>query len=113
MQKNKKKVAIYIGRFAPLHNGHIETIKYCTENYNETVVFVGSTNKRRTIKNPFRTGMIEDWIYNEFDSKVKVKSINDYLYSDNKWIAQIEDYVYLFYIVYSKPLGYFVNLLQR
>ncbi len=26
MQKNKKKVAIYIGRFAPLHNGHIETI---------------------------------------------------------------------------------------
>ena len=38
--------------------------------------------------------MIEDWIYNEFDSKVKVKSINDYLYSDNKWIAQIEDIVH-------------------
>jgi bifunctional NMN adenylyltransferase/nudix hydrolase len=93
----KKKVAIYIGRFAPLHNGHIETIKYCTENYNETLVFIGSKNKRRTLKNPFFTGIIEDWIYNEFDSKVKVKSINDYLYSDNKWIAQIEDYVYSLY----------------
>ncbi len=95
--KNKKKVAIYIGRFAPLHNGHIETINYCTKNYNETIIFIGSANKRRTLKNPFRTGMIEDWICKEFDSKVKVKSINDYLYSDNKWIAQIEDYVYSFY----------------
>lgn len=38
MQKNKKKVAIYIGRFAPLHNGHIETIKYCNDNYDRTLV---------------------------------------------------------------------------
>lgn len=94
---SKKKVAIYIGRFAPLHNGHIETIKYCLENYNQTVVFVGSGNKRRTLKNPFPTYMIEDWILNEFNFDIKVKTINDYLYSDNKWIAQIEDYIYSFY----------------
>ena len=91
------KIAIYIGRFAPLHNGHIEVIKHCNNNYDHTLVLIGSSNKRRTIKNPFPTSVIEDWIYNEFDSKVKVKSINDYLYSDNKWIAQIEDYVYSLY----------------
>lgn len=95
---NKKmKIAIYIGRFAPLHNGHIEVIKHCNNNYDYTLVLIGSANKRRTIKNPFPTSVIEDWIYNEFESKVKVKSINDYLYSDNKWIAQIEDYVYSLY----------------
>ena len=96
--KTKKKVAIYIGRFAPLHNGHIETIKYCNEKYDETVVFVGSKNKRRTIKNPFPVEMIEDWIYETFEKyRIKIKSINDYLYSDNKWIAQIEDYIYSYY----------------
>lgn len=96
--KTKKKVAIYIGRFAPLHNGHIETIKYCLEKYDETVVLVGSKNKRRTLKNPFPTSKIEDWIYDVFEKyRIKIKSINDYLYSDNKWIAQIEDYVYSFY----------------
>ena len=94
---SKKKVAIYIGRFAPLHNGHIETIKYCLKKYDATFVFIGSGNKRRTLKNPFPISMIENWILDEFDSKVKVKSINDYLYSNNKWIAQIEDYVYSFY----------------
>lgn len=96
--KNKKKVAIYIGRFAPLHNGHNETIEYCIKNYDETVVFIGSKNKRRTLKNPFPTDMIEDWIYTTFEKyRIKIKSINDYLYSDNKWIAQIEDYVYSLY----------------
>lgn len=91
----KKKVAIYIGRFAPLHKGHEETIQYCLSNYDETVVFIGSGNKRRTLKNPFSTDMIEDWIVNKFEKyKFFVKTINDYLYSDNKWIAQIEDYVY-------------------
>lgn len=93
--KNKKQVAIYIGRFAPLHNGHIETIKHCLEKYDETIILIGSGNKRRTLKNPFSTYMIEDWIEKEFSKfKLSVKTINDYLYSDNKWIAQIEDFVY-------------------
>ena len=98
MITKKKKVAIYIGRFATKHTGHDETIKYCLTNYDATFVFIGSANKRRTLKNPFPTSMIEDWILDEFEKyKIHVKSINDYLYSDNKWIAQIEDYVYSFY----------------
>ena len=49
---NKKmKIAIYIGRFAPLHNGNIEVIKHCNKNYDYTLVLLGSKNKRRTIKN--------------------------------------------------------------
>ncbi len=94
----KKKVAIYIGRFAPLHNGHIETIKYCLNKYDETVVLIGSGNKRRTLKNPFPVAMIEDWIVQSLGKTIiDLMTINDYLYSDNKWIAQIEDYVYSYY----------------
>jgi cytidyltransferase-like protein len=36
----KKKIAIYIGRFAPLHNGHIEVINYCNNNYDEAIVII-------------------------------------------------------------------------
>ena len=96
MENNKKKIAIYIGRFAPLHNGHIEVINYCNNNYDETIVLIGSKNKRRTIKNPFPVDLISNWILNSSKNTI-VRSINDYLYSDNKWIAQIEDYVYSFY----------------
>jgi bifunctional NMN adenylyltransferase/nudix hydrolase len=92
----KKKVAIYIGRFAPPHKGHEETIQYCLNKYDETIVFIGSQNKRRTLKNPFKVDNIIKWIYRSvnFNDRLICKSINDYLYSDNKWIAQIEDYVY-------------------
>ena len=94
---SKKKVAIYIGRFAPVHNGHIETFSYCNKNYNKTIVLIGSKNKRRTLKNPFPVGTIKQWITACTDSNTTVHAINDYLYSDNKWIAQIEDLVYSLY----------------
>ena len=96
MENNKKKIAIYIGRFAPLHNGHIEVINYCNNNYDETIVLIGSKNKRRTIKNPFPVDLISNWILNSAKNTI-VRSINDYLYSDNKWIAQVEDLIYSIY----------------
>ena len=90
----KKKVAIYIGRFAPLHNGHLETIEYCNKNYDKTLILIGSKNKRRTTKNPFPIEMIKFWCDNNSDENTTTVAINDYLYSDNKWIAQIEDLVH-------------------
>ena len=94
MENNKKKIAIYIGRFAPLHNGHIEVINYCNNNYDETIVLIGSKNKRRTIINPFPVTMIKEWIVKTSSKPIIVNYLNDYLYSDNKWIAQIEDLIY-------------------
>ncbi len=92
--KEKIKVAIYIGRFAPLHNGHIEVIKHCNKNYDKTIVLIGSKNKRRTTKNPFPVNEIKKWICDNSDENTITLAINDYLYSDNKWIAQIEDLVH-------------------
>ena len=95
---NKKmKIAIYIGRFAPLHNGHIEVIKHCNKNYDNTMVLIGSKNKRRTTKNPFPVNEIKKWVCDNSDKSTTVFTINDYLYSDNKWIAQVEDLAYSIY----------------
>lgn len=103
-KQNIQKVAIYIGRFAPLHKGHKEIINFCENNYDQSVYFIGSANKRRTIKNPFPIEMIEKWINetiienhifrNTEIIKSKIFPINDYIYNDNKWIAQIEDILY-------------------
>ena len=95
--KTKKKVAIYIGRFEPAHNGHVETFKYCNKNYDRTLVLIGSKNKRRTLKNPFPVEMVRNWVLENSDRSTQTFPINDYLYSDNKWIAQIEDLVYSIY----------------
>lgn len=86
-----KRVAIYIGRFQPLHKGHIEVINHCKKNYDETFVFVGSYNKRRSIKNPFEFKTISTWLYNSGANKVF--ALNDYIYDDEKWASQIKNIV--------------------
>lgn len=89
----KKRIAIFFGRFAPVHNGHVANIKYCKEHYDETIVFIGSSNKRRSLKNPFPISWIEQWI-KSINPNAVVKPINDYIYNDNKWITQAEDICY-------------------
>lgn len=85
-----KRVAIYIGRFQPLHKGHIEVINHCKKNYDETFVLVGSCNKRRSMKNPFSFEKIARWLVN---TGVKVHPLKDYIYDDEKWATQIKDII--------------------
>jgi bifunctional NMN adenylyltransferase/nudix hydrolase len=89
----KKRIAVFFGRFAPAHIGHVANMKYCKENYDETIVFIGSANKRRSLKNPFPVAMIMRMI-KSINPNAIVKPINDYIYNDNKWITQAEDVCY-------------------
>lgn len=45
--------ALFIGRFQPLHIGHITIIQNLLKRYDEVVVMIGSANKSRTEKNPW------------------------------------------------------------
>jgi len=80
---------VYIGRFAPLHNGHKGVIDIMLKEYTNVIVLIGSSNRRRNLKNPFNTDVIESWI-KAIDPKIKVATIKDYLYEEQKWISQVE-----------------------
>lgn len=88
----QKTTAIYVGRFAPFHNGHEATIQYMKNNFDESVVLIGSANRRRSLKNPFETGVIESWV-KQAHPEVKVATVNDYMYDESKWITQVETIV--------------------
>lgn len=45
--------ALFIGRFQPIHLGHLEIIKRILEDYDEVVVGIGSAQEDYTLKNPF------------------------------------------------------------
>ena len=86
-------LAVFIGRFAPPHLGHLEVIKSALEQADELVIFVGSANRSPSIRNPFpvefRIQMINAMLTNDQQSRVHVYDIDDYMYNDYAWNANI------------------------
>ena len=54
---------LFIGRFQPFHNAHLEDIRYALRHCDDLIIGVGSSNKDHTAENPFnieeRIRMIE------------------------------------------------------
>lgn len=55
--------ALFIGRFQPFHKGHLKVIQNASNDYNEVVIGIGSSQYGHTLDNPFtsdeRKQMIE------------------------------------------------------
>lgn len=88
------KIGIFIGRFQPFHNWHYEICKYGLNNYEKMVIIIGSSRSPKTIKNPFtykeRVEMIKNCFSEEEQKRIIFKSIQDYMYSDTTWIANVQ-----------------------
>ena len=96
----KPKLAVIIGRFQPLHNGHLPLFKTALDlvgGNGKVVVLLGSANQPRTPYNPFtweeRADIIEKWIMNELKPNsywVGYYPLNDYKYNDGDWIEEVQ-----------------------
>lgn len=86
---------VFIGRFQPLHDGHINTIKAALKYGEQVLVLVGSSYAARSTKNPFsfqeRKGMIKDQFhYEALQAKsLHVEPLIDTVYNDAAWVNQV------------------------
>ncbi|AGR47911.1 bifunctional nicotinamide/nicotinate mononucleotide adenylyltransferase [Sinorhizobium phage phiM7] len=96
---SKYDYGVFIGRFSPVHNGHVKVIKQALEECDYLIVVVGSNNQARNTRNPFtaseRMNMIQravevDGCYNE---RVLYTSVGDYPYNDTLWLAEVQSAV--------------------
>lgn len=94
---------VFIGRFQPLHSGHVEVMKQglisAKKNF---VVLVGSVNGPRTYKNPFtfeqRRKVIEDVMLAQLgdfgpDVNVSVLPLRDSKYNNAEWMENVQKLV--------------------
>jgi bifunctional NMN adenylyltransferase/nudix hydrolase len=92
-------LTIYIGRFSPFHNGHVEVLKRARQRSDSVLVLIGSINQARNPKNPWpfaeRAGVINAWAKRTGgpgQAKVNVLGIRDYTYIGNdQWIANVRN----------------------
>lgn len=85
---------VFIGRFQPLHMGHVAVINQALSLANQVVIVVGSAFSSRSPKNPFtfeeRKLMIETTFHSEvfYHQSLKVVPVSD-TKNDDRWIASV------------------------
>ncbi len=70
-------ISVYIGRFQPVHYGHLDTIQQALKHAQYVVIILGSAQESGTIKNPFtpakRQQMIIESLIEQGYSKTKLQ----------------------------------------
>lgn len=100
MQNKKYDLIVYIGRFQPMHNAHLEIIRRAKSLAHQVVVVIGSADQPRTYKNPFltheRVEMVRKATSQAGDPlcSLTIETIRDNVYNDQAWAAQIQNIVY-------------------
>lgn len=99
----KYDYAVFVGRFQPVHNGHLNAIKQALEIADKLIVVCGSAYKPRDPKNPWtvaeRFEMIQGAIESvipEDANRVHYTYCYDYVYNDTKWLEEVQRTVHSF-----------------
>lgn len=87
----------YIGRLAPPHIGHIETINTAATQAKTVLVLLGCSGEPRTPKNPFtfeeRKQMVTMSLEPDVRRKVTILPLYDYRYNDDAWKMQVQNII--------------------
>ena len=86
--------ALFVGRFQPMHLGHLKVIKWILKKYDKVIIAIGSSQESNTNKNPFtleeRKIMINNTLKNEGieEKKYEIFGIPD-VHDDKAWVESI------------------------
>ena len=88
--------AILIGRFEPVHSGHLALLRAALACARQVIVIVGSAFQARTPKNPFtwseREAMLRGGLTPSDDARLTVLPVRDY-YNEAIWVQAVHQAV--------------------
>lgn len=87
------QTGIFIGRFQPVHNGHIASLVSAANQVQKLYILIGSANQCRSIRNPWsfneRKQMVAAALYANQITNYEIVPLNDYRYSDTQWMSDV------------------------
>lgn len=91
----KYDTLVFIGRFQPVHNAHIEIIRRALQMAKQIVIIIGSANQPRTYKNPFtwreRAAMLNHvYFVGDPSTSIRIEANTDSIYNDQAWAARVQ-----------------------
>ena len=65
------KIGLYIGRFQPVHKGHLEVINQALKKCDTLIIAIGSSQESGTKRNPFTLVQTSNFIHKLFEYREK------------------------------------------
>jgi len=88
---------VYVGRFQPAHNAHIQTIREGLKQAERVIVVIGSAFQARTFKDPWtwkeRATMIANTLTSEEVSRIDFCGVGDEE-NDDRWARTVQEAVF-------------------
>lgn len=85
---------VFIGRFQPLHEGHLAVIREGLAQAEKLIVLVGSSWQPRTVRNPWsyeeREAMVREVLNPEEARRVLTAPLMDIPYNDEAWTRNVQ-----------------------
>ncbi len=91
--------ALFIGRFQPLHNGHVFAIKEILKNNEQLIIAIGSAQKNGH-ENPFSFSERKEMIELSVSGNYRIFPLED-MNDNNLWAQQVEKVCGKFDFVYT------------
>jgi len=94
IRENRKNIALFIGRFQPLHHGHIYVIKEILKTYKKIKIGIGSSQLFHTLNDPFSCEERKEFIRvalkkrNISPKKFEIYEIPD-IFNAKKWVDHV------------------------
>lgn len=97
-----KMIGLFIGRFQPFHNGHLEVIRRALKEVSHIIIII-TVPLRKTSKDPFsadeRREMIRDALHEEKIRNFSLFVVND-IPSDDEYVDHVRQHAHNFNMVY-------------
>jgi len=103
---SKKEIALFVGRFQPLHHGHIYILNKILKNYRKIKIGIGSSQSSEIKSDPFSYEERVNFISTAFNergidpSRFEIFPIPD-IFNANKWVNHVISIVGEFDTIFS------------
>ncbi|MFV2060706.1 MAG: bifunctional nicotinamide-nucleotide adenylyltransferase/Nudix hydroxylase [Gammaproteobacteria bacterium] len=94
MNKQSYDFLVFIGRFQPLHKGHMSVIKTGLDQTEQMIILCGSAHQPRSTRNPWtfaeREEMIRSGLDEQENKRVHIAPLMDIVYNDESWVRNVQ-----------------------